>query len=202
MKYCLPSQQDALLARDEWRIAADERERALRNRHVRAMETYNEHSTELAELLEGDYVAIQNGNGSHPKRWDRTGRIMQALPFRQYRVKVDGSNRLQLRNRKFLRKIDPVCAHSSSTKVPPATIDAETIVPATASVDPQQTMPHPPSVELPPTASQENEAAPSQPTSSTQPEGVRTSGRVRQPRELFEANMHGKYHGYKPASQF
>ena len=111
LKDCLPSQQDALCVREDWRIAADEREKALRNRHIKAIESYNEHSKELPELEEGDYVAVQNGGGIHPKLWDKTGRVMQKLPFCQYQVKDDGSNHLTLRNRKFLRKIDPVCSH-------------------------------------------------------------------------------------------
>ena len=35
------------------------------------MEAYNEHANELPELVEDDHVAIQNGEGSHPKRWDK-----------------------------------------------------------------------------------------------------------------------------------
>ena len=40
-------------------------------------------------------------------------------------MKVDGSNRLTLRNRKLLRKIDPVSAHPSSPKLYPTTVGVE-----------------------------------------------------------------------------
>ena len=206
LKDCLPSQQDALCVRNEWRIAADDRERALRNRHVKAMETYNEHTTELPDLHENDYVAIQNGNGSHPKRWDRTGRVMEALPFRQYRVKVDGSNRLTLRNRKFLRKIDPVSAHSSSPNVFPTTVSEG----SPRSTDDPVNLPlasaplsHPPPTDSPPSAPLQETTAALPPPVEIAPssEGVRRGSRLRQPRELFEASMQGKSHGHKPVPQ-
>ena len=201
LKDCLPSQQEALSIRAEWRIAADERERALRNRHVKAVESYNEHATELPELQEGDYVAIQNGNGSHPRRWDRTGRIMQKLPFRQYRVKVDGSNRVTLRNRKFLRKIDPVCAHSTSPKMSSPTLDTTALQPVTERLaSPQTAASAPVALASDPSSPSEPEPATMNPAAAAtvpRPEGVRTSGRNRQPRELFEASLQGKSHGYK-----
>ena len=47
-------------------------------------------------------VFIQNPN-SH--RWDIAGRIVEKLPNRQYRIRVPGSGRINLRNRRFLRKL-------------------------------------------------------------------------------------------------
>ena len=176
----------------EGRIAADEREKALRNRHVKAIESYNEHAKELPDLDEGDCVAVQNGGGSHPKRWDKTGRVMQKLPFRQYQVKVDGSNRLTLRNRKFLRKIDPVCAHRPPT-TPSTTVPSSTH-PANENPEPSQeigTLEEGPSTSAQPTVD-------TTPAVSMQPSGlVRRSERTKCPRELFEANVDGKYHSYK-----
>jgi len=53
-------------------------------------------------------VAMQNQVGQHKCKWDRTGVITEVLPNRQYRILIDGSRRLTLRNRRFLRKISPV----------------------------------------------------------------------------------------------
>ena len=36
------------------------------------------------------------------------GAVVKALPYRQYQVKMDGSGRLSLRNRQFLRKFKPL----------------------------------------------------------------------------------------------
>ena len=39
--------------------------------------------------------------------WDRSGIIVETLGNQQYSVKMDGSGRVSLRNRQFLRKIEP-----------------------------------------------------------------------------------------------
>ena len=61
---------------------------------------------ELPTLKTGDRCSVQNQHGNHPKKWCNTGTVVEALPNRQYRVMVDGSRRITLRNRKFLRKLD------------------------------------------------------------------------------------------------
>ena len=91
--------------------------RAMRKRHLKGVENYNQHSKELPELNENECVAVQNQDGNHPNRWDRTGKVIEKLPHRQYRVKMDISNRVTLRNRRFLRKIDPVCSDESTTDI-------------------------------------------------------------------------------------
>jgi hypothetical protein len=45
--------------------------------------------------------------GPHPTKWDKTGIIIEVRQFDQYVVRVDGSGRVTLRNRKFLRKYIP-----------------------------------------------------------------------------------------------
>ena len=189
LKDCLPSQQEALSVRPEWRVAADEREQALRIRHVKAAESYNEHAKDLPELHERDHVAVQNQHGNYPNRWDRTGLIVQKLPNRQYHVKMDGSNRLTLRNRKFLRKIDPVCSSPAVTKFTDTSQlthadESQKVAPAHPSSSPA---PLPPPVPVVPN-----------PVSTQSPVAeipdIRRSSRNKQPRELFQANLKGKSH--------
>ena len=50
-------------------------------------------------------VQIQNQRGIDPKRWCKSGIIVEKLDFNQYLVKVDGSGRLTRRNRRFLKRI-------------------------------------------------------------------------------------------------
>lgn len=104
----LPLQKQQALIRPEWRLLADDREKALAKRNLRAQERYNKHAKELVELAVGDQVQVQNQSGSHPTRWDKTGTVVESLGRRQYSVKMDGSGRLTLRNRQFLRKIIPI----------------------------------------------------------------------------------------------
>ena len=59
----------------------------------------------MPDLKVGDTVQIQNQHGVDPKRWCKSGKIVEKLDFNQYLVKVDGGGRLTRRNRRFLKKI-------------------------------------------------------------------------------------------------
>ena len=61
----------------------------------------------LGPLVVGDCVHVQNQTGSRPKKWSNTGRVVKVLAHRQYGIMIDGSRRVTLRNRKFLRRIKP-----------------------------------------------------------------------------------------------
>ena len=74
-------------------------------RHI-GREIWSEHTKALPPLTVGTPVRIQNQTG---KQWDRTGIVVEARPFDQYNVKVDGAGRVTLRNRRFLRSYVPVC---------------------------------------------------------------------------------------------
>ena len=91
-----------------WRETLSSREEALRNRHMRAAERLSEHTRTLPPLAVGDCVRIQNQTGPHPTKWDKTGVVVEVRQFDQYVVRVDGSRRVTLRNRKFLRQYLPV----------------------------------------------------------------------------------------------
>ena len=53
-------------------------------------------------------MRLQNQTGRHPTKWDKTGRVVEVRQHNQYVVRVDGSGRMTLRNRQFLRKYTPV----------------------------------------------------------------------------------------------
>ena len=90
-----------------WREAWQLKEKALRARFVRTSEKLNMHCRDLKKLDVGDRCFIQNQTGPSPKRWDRTGIVMEINPHNQYSVRVDGSRRLTTRNRRFLRYFQP-----------------------------------------------------------------------------------------------
>lgn len=75
---------------------------------MKAAERWSEHTKRLPPLKVGDTVRIQNQTGPFPIKWDKTGRVVEVRQFDQYVVRVDGSGRVTLRNRKFLRKYVPV----------------------------------------------------------------------------------------------
>lgn len=111
-----------------WKDMLDKREVALRNRHQRMQEKWTEHTKKLSPLKIGDCVRVQNQVGLEPLRWDKTGMIVEVKDNDQYMVKIDGSGRASLRNRKFLRKYEPVFPNqrliittdNSHAQVPPA----------------------------------------------------------------------------------
>ena len=104
-------------------------------------ERLSEHTRVLPPLVIGNCVRLQNLVGPHQTKWDRTGIVVEVRQFDQYVVRVDGSGRITLRNRQYLRLYTPHIArapliYSSSiipiaTTGPPAPIQPEAPVPST-----------------------------------------------------------------------
>ena len=86
----------------EWRVTAEDREKALAKRHVTCLEKLNRHAKELKELEVGQSVKVQNQVGNHGK--DRYSGGSTSW----YAVRMDGSRNVTLRNRKFLRTFNGV----------------------------------------------------------------------------------------------
>ena len=88
--------------RDEWLNIMQSREKLLSRRHVRDHERWSEHTQRLPPLKVGDNVFIQNQVGNHPKKWDKSGVIVEVKQNHQYVVRTNGSGMPTLRNRKYL----------------------------------------------------------------------------------------------------
>ncbi len=97
-----------------WTDISHGRELAASRKQAKTVERYDRDKRPLSPLSVGDCVSIQNRSGTHPLRWDRTGKIVERLEHRQYLVKADGSGRVLLRTRAHLRKINPVTADRSA----------------------------------------------------------------------------------------
>ena len=91
-----------------WTDTLELREQALRHRHLKCGERLSEHTRKLPPLAVGDHVRIQNQTGPEPLRWDRTGQVIEVKQYDQYLIRVHGSGRVSLRNRRFLRKYTPI----------------------------------------------------------------------------------------------
>ena len=189
--------------RPEWDTIAESREMALAKRVTQPITNIGR---ELESLKVGDCVQVQNQTGNHPNKWSSTGIIAGVLPYRQYQVVIDGSRRVSLRNRRFLKKILPV-----SRKVFDLTPDTNAVVPLT--VRGETTYPHnvvvqpsPPvegggdgavvPVPLPENTVDIPGASDVQPREvvSDQPPPARRSMRGPVPRTMFSAKLSGKYH--------
>ena len=106
--------------RYEWRQTMQKREDTLSKRHIKCSETLSEHTRSLPPLKVSDTVIVQNQVGNHPKKWDKTGRVVEVKQHQQYLIRVDGSGRTTLRNRKFLRKFTPYYSPVQPCLIPSA----------------------------------------------------------------------------------
>ena len=108
---------------------ASKRRISLRIRFGKEVESLSPGTRDLLPLRIGDSCRVQNQTGFSPTKWDRTGVIVQVNDHNQYLVKMHGSGRITLRNRKFLRKIQPYLS-DHRRPVPPC---ISTLPPASAA---------------------------------------------------------------------
>ena len=101
LRDCVPAHPSLYKPHKDWVIAAYQREALLAKRNEKLIQTYNQGTRPLTPLQARERVALQD---QRSKRWTRTGSIVEVLPHRQYRVKMDGSGRVTLRNRRFLKE--------------------------------------------------------------------------------------------------
>ena len=87
-----------------WDKLLDHREATMATRSETELGKWSEHTHHLPQLKVGDVVRVQNQTGPFPRRWDKTGTGIEVCQFHQYLVRLAGSGRATLRNRKFLRK--------------------------------------------------------------------------------------------------
>jgi len=181
-----------------WRDAWASKEDALRTRYARTYEALGEHSRPLPPLQPGDRVYLQNQVGNFPKKWDRSGTILESRDHDQYVIKVDGTGRLTLRNRRFLRRLVPHGPTIADTHTTPVTSTPVT-GPLTAEV-PQSSCAHPitsetcaPAAEPAPTPAMQRDHSmePTTDTSAIREEShsppPRRSSRRRLPRTVYDA---------------
>jgi hypothetical protein len=126
-----------------WRNAWKAKEEALKSRYMKSIETLKEHSKSLPQLDCGDRVLVQNQSGRFPKKWDKSGTIVEVRANDQYTVRIDGSGRFTLRNRRYLRKFVPHALYKKSTVPAPysSTTNRESYVDPFVQIQPQSPMP-------------------------------------------------------------
>ena len=78
-------------------------------------EQWSQNVRTLKPLHPGDTLYIQNQTGNNPLRWNKTGVVLMSEGYDQYKVMVDGSRRITLRNQKFRRKME----HTRVRYLPP-----------------------------------------------------------------------------------
>ena len=110
----IPTHKDMHQPHPEWILSADDRHRKTDKRNQAIAKRYNSSARPLRPLQPGTRVSVQNQGSTHPRLWEHTGTIEESLPHRQYRVRIDGTNAVTLRNRRFLRPLRGPAARVSS----------------------------------------------------------------------------------------
>lgn len=80
----------AFPVRQEWRLEANLREKALARRHILKHEQLSHRSRTLPPLAIGDLVMVQDQAASkQPGKWTKTGKIVESQEFDSYLIKID-----------------------------------------------------------------------------------------------------------------
>ena len=115
-----------LLIQQHWKDDLSRRERMMAEKAERLQGESGRSASHLPKLAVGQHVRVQD---SVTKRWDRSGVVTRILrPIRQHTIRLDGSGRLVLRNRRFLRPIHLVDSNEQIRPVPAT--DATPTIPA------------------------------------------------------------------------
>ena len=77
IRYFIPILPNKYRPHTTWQETLMAREEALRNRHMKAAERWSEHTRQIPPLKVGDLVRIQNQVGNFPKKWDKTGQVVE-----------------------------------------------------------------------------------------------------------------------------
>lgn len=166
-----------------WQETLKAREEALRNRHMKAAERWSEHTRQIPPLKVGDLVRIQNQVGNFPKKWDKTGQVVEVKQHNQYVVKVDGSGRATLRNRQFLRKYTPVFKKNST----PRSLNHDVLKRVREGLD-EDTSPSNGMNPMPATTDYNTDPAQSQKTNLSEPTPLKMSSEGNRPPSLTPAS--------------
>ena len=80
------------LVSSAWRDLWTKKESVMQDRYLKGLEGPPTGKSCLQLLKANTKVLIQSQTGNSPLRWDKTGVVVEVLPFDQYIVKVSGSN--------------------------------------------------------------------------------------------------------------
>ena len=120
LRDCIPAHPSLYKPHKEWVTAGYQREAMLSKRNAKLHLEYDKHTRNLPQFQLGDHIVLQDMKS---KRWTKSGIVVEILPHRQYHIRMDGSGRVTLRNRRFLKKIEkfsPQVIPSAATLNPDA----------------------------------------------------------------------------------
>ena len=105
MRDFIPVVNDKYEPKQEWAMVREYRERALARRLDRDGARLEQYTKKQRVIPVGGAVAVQNQAGRFPKKWDKTGVVVENKDHDKVLIRMDGSRRLTTRNRKFVKQI-------------------------------------------------------------------------------------------------
>lgn len=144
-----PIRDSIPLPRQRYRVSPDwannimQRERSMTAKNMDVKTKYDMNSKTLSELSVGTEVLCQN---TRDNKWSKSGVIVEVGDHRQYYIKMHGSGRVSLRNRKHLRPLllckptNPIIAkdvlykYETQTETVNETVNNDDIQPLTDTV--------------------------------------------------------------------
>merc|ERR1712105_367527 len=101
----------------DWVVTQEYRERTLALKRGDEHEKWSQRTRDLDMLEVGTPVIIQNQTGNNPTKWDKSGVVLENKPHSQVLIRVDGSRRVTLRNRRFIKELNPSLARMTHEPV-------------------------------------------------------------------------------------
>ena len=105
MRDLLPAVKTKYEPMKDYFMSHELRERMLAKRREQDGNRLLKGTREYDQLPEGTEVLIQNQTGPNPTKWDKSGVILENRPHAQVLIRVHGSNRATLRNRRFIKPL-------------------------------------------------------------------------------------------------
>ena len=126
----VPMARRHLLIDRFWKKTIRRRELQMAKLHksIRYLDT----TRKFSPIKIGAHVRVQNQANN---KWDRTGTVTEVKPHRQYIIKLDGSGRLSLRNRRHIKEVAPPPATSQPPTVPSSALPPTTLPPPITESD-------------------------------------------------------------------
>ena len=112
----LPSLPHRYEPAKDWSVTQEYRERTLAKKRESDDKKWREKTRHLKDLEVGTPVAIQNQTGNNPSKWDKTGIVLENKSHSQIMIREDGSRRVTMRNRRFVRRLDPTLRRTENPR--------------------------------------------------------------------------------------
>jgi len=100
LRDAIPNHPHHYQLHSDWLEAAQKRGKIQQDRNQVIIYNYNKPARTLQPLTLGALVVVQGKN----KKWEDQGHIVDILPYRQYRIRLVGSNHITLQNRRFIKQ--------------------------------------------------------------------------------------------------